>query len=204
MGRTRRRPRSWLTNLKLDEVSLVDVGDNPGAVVVFAKNADDGAGDDDAGITEQEIDAIIEEVLAASITEELAEITAEEGTTKRREQMTTTPVLKTRGDVLAAATARARELMKQKPDELDDLAAARALVWREDRRLAELYEELPEAPPAVEEPPVQKGAGVLALVDREVAELRKMHPAMPESEARTKVWKMRPDLADQYEAAVMS
>ena len=119
------------------------------------------------------------------------------GEPNTREEPMDATVLK-RGDVVAAATAEARELMKGRPGLSE--AAARAEVWRRRPDLAALYAGglPPEAPTAPKQAAPAPGSGALEKHAAAVAELRKARPHASEAELRALAWRQNPGLAEEY------
>jgi len=106
-----------------------------------------------------------------------------------------------RSEVEAEVTRLAKQRHPERASQ--NIAAARAEVWRERPDLAERYAELtPEAPtqrtsaPAAQ--PVLKGSGALAALDVVADELIKRDPSLSRRQARRKATELRPDLRDLY------
>jgi hypothetical protein len=194
-----------LYDLEIDEVSFVDSGDNPGSKVVMFKGRG-GAGVE--GVEGEKLDKHTAEAVALQVLEDeglegLAKLWGmeyhEPPTPAAREELMTRTMTK-RADVLEEVERRAVEVRKQN-DTLTP-AQARVEIWLENEDLRRRYQELPpdvpvaaSAPP----PPVVKGAGALAKHAAAVAELRKSHPELSDSQARMRAWNDNPELAAEYQ-----
>lgn len=182
--------RVELYDLELDEVSFVDHGDNPGAKLVMYKRAGED-GQDAGGGENARLERMVDELIA----EETGESSAQ--TTGKGSMQTMTK----RADVLEEVERRAVEVRKQN-DRLTP-AQARVEIWMENEDLRRRYQELPPDVPvaASATPPVAKGAGALQKHAAAVAELRKSHPEMNDSQLRMKAWEQNPELAAEYQRA---
>lgn len=208
-------PQYDLYDLQIEEVSSVDEGDNPGAQVVLFKRAGDvdqaaapeiseeGA----AALSDEEIERIVSEVIEEEVRTSRSSTTTygadgstrTDTTTHREERMSVTTMSK-RSDVMAVATAEARELQKTRPEL--SLPAARAEIWKKRPDLANRFNELPfESPPATQAAPVLKGGPAYQEATREAEDLMQRYPDRHKSvtSARLEIYKIRPDLADRAE-----
>ena len=168
-------PTTELFDIDWRETSFVPAGDNPPARIVLWKN--------DPGLTDAEVEEILEEVSA-------------EQTPQRKGVPVTTTMTKL--SIEAEVQKRAEELMKARP-ELTRVSA-RLEIWME---LKDAYQEADEGE-AVEveaSAPVLKAADPFAKLDaaarEELPEIYRRSPSM----ARVELSKLRPDLAAAYHGA---
>lgn len=215
-----------LYDIVLEEVSLVDAGDNPEAHVVFFKRR--------AGQSPEDLS---DERIAALVSKALAEDGDSPVTTFRKESMTVNPLARESGtqtidrtrseflpdgreirttesmevstsmDVVEIATSEAETLMRAQPGKYANIAAARNAVWEGRPDLAKAYQELPAeaAQHRTDMPasaaPVVKGQ---STIDKATAEAQKLVTAgtfKSIGAARSHVWETRPDLRDEYQEA---
>lgn len=153
-------PREDLYDLQLEEVSVVDAGDNPGAHITLFKRANDTPPETSDG------DGWLESLVSDIIAEEQGEPPATATTTTTKGKMTTSPTTKestTRpvSEIMAEADRERAELKRLHPDRPE--AALRQLVWetrpelREEAREAS-SREAAEHREAVRQPPTPPAA----------------------------------------------
>lgn len=187
--RTEKRGRYTLFDLGIEEVSFVPKGDNPGAMLLLHKSRPPEDDVNDAPISDEVIAKLIREEGGIPVVN------------SEREAVMTQTMMK-RGDVIAAATAKAEDIRKAEPGL--SVEAARARVWADNPDLAARYTELPADPTDKGAETIQKGADALAKVSTAAADLRRRDPSLTMAKARIQVWDTHPELADEYRAAMDS
>lgn len=191
-----------LYDIELDEVSLVDAGDNPEANVVFYKGRRLEHGSDEWIAVQTKLalandgeTPLSEETSTHTTATERREHLGDGRTITSREVSTMT----TRQEVVEAVEQEAAQVRQEEPDLSLSLAKMRA--WERRPDLQKQYQELPVETAPVVSPPVLKGSDAYGKIDAAAAELRKREPNLSPSAARTRVFEERPELAAEYNAA---
>jgi hypothetical protein len=203
--------RQDLYDLELEEVSFVDMGDNPGAHILLYKRKADGQPDEQVAAFSRGQYADPEMVRA--LIDEVAGEGSSAGAETKRGLMTQ---FSKSDDVVARIAKIAEEKVANASGELT-IAGARMEAWFENPELQERYQELrvaeaqqvadtmkrrsPGMMAAPTEEVAKRQAGPLAKHQAAVDELRKADPRMPLTEARRLAWEQNPGLYEEYRAA---